>query len=235
MEPKGRIEEREDHVEDGKGHAEELKSNFKAIRNALIGALALGVALGIAALSLAGRLPVRSILGGFAAQLTGRANSFNTTSPSVVEKIRQLNRLETVEYSLDKIVEGDRGNPYLPDFLAGDKLLLVAHGEVVAGIDLTQLKDGDVQVNGDAVKVRLPAAQVLTTRIDNWKTRVYSRSTGFLVPTDPNLEAQTRQIAEQQIGQAALDDGILVKASQNARASVTVLLYGLGFHSVDVQ
>ena len=109
-------------------------------------------------------------------------------------------------------MEGERQSAYLPNFLAGDKLLLVAHGEVIAGIDLGQFKAGDVQVNGDAVHVRLPAAQILTTRIDNGRTRVYSRTTGLLVATDPNLESEVRQTAEQQIAQAALDDGILEKA-----------------------
>ena len=159
---------------------------------------------------------------------------FDVSSPTVVEKIRQLSRLETVEYSLDKIVEGERQSAYLPDFLAGEKLLLVAHGEVIAGIDLGQMKAGDVVVNGDAVHVRLPAAQILTTRIDNGRTRVYSRTTGLLVASDPNLESQVRLTAEQQIAQAALDDGILDKARQNARTSVTALLYGLGFRTVDV-
>jgi hypothetical protein len=143
--------------------------------------------------------------------------------------------METVVYSLDKIVEGDRENAYLPGFLAGDKLLLVAHGEVIAGIDLAQLKAGDVQVKGDAVQVRLPPAQILTTRIDNGRTRVYSRMTGLLVAADPNLESEVRLAAEQQITQAALDDGILDKARANARTSVTALLYGLGFRTVDVQ
>jgi hypothetical protein len=81
----------------------------------------------------------------------------------------------------------------------------------------------------------LPQPQILTTRIDNSRTRIYSRTTGLLVAPDPNLESQVRQAAEQQIGQAALDDGILDKARQNARISVTALLSGLGFHSVDVE
>jgi hypothetical protein len=106
---------------------------------------------------------------------------------------------------------------------------------VVAGIDHAQLKADDVQVKGDAVQVRLPAAQILTTRIDNARTRVYSRTTGLLVSTDPNLESEVRLTAEQQIAQAALDDGILDKARQNARNSVTALLYGLGFRTVDVE
>jgi hypothetical protein len=42
-------------------------------------------------------------------------------------------------------------------------------------------------------------------------------------------------LAEQQITQAALDDGILKMAHQNACSSITTLLYGLGFRQVDVQ
>jgi hypothetical protein len=166
--------------------------------------------------------------------VTGRPTRFDVSSPTVVDKIRQLSRLETVEYSLDKIVEGSRQSAYLPNFLAGDKLLLVAHGEVIAGIDLGQFKAGDVQVNGDIVHVHLPPAQILTTRIDNGRTRVYSRTTGVLVPSDPNLESEVRQTAEQQIAQASLADGILQKARQNAQTSVTALLYGLGFRTVQV-
>ena len=200
-----------------------------------LAALGAGVVLGLLAMVVFTRVAQAGLLDRVARFVTGRPARFDVSSPTVVEKIRQLSRLETVEYSLDKIVEGARQSAYLPDFLVGDKLLLVAHGEVIAGIDLGQFKAGDVLVNGDTVRVRLPAAQILTTRIDNGRTRVYSRTTGLLVPTDPNLESAVRQIAEQQIAQAALDYGILEKARQNARPSVTALLYGLGFRTVDVE
>ena len=200
-----------------------------------VAALGAGVVLGLLAMMGFARVAQGGLWDRVAAFVTGRPARFDVSSPTVVEKIRQLSRLETVEYSLDKIVEGERQSAYLPDFLAGDKLLLVAHGEVIAGIDLGQFKAGDVAVNGDAVHVRLPAAQILTTRIDNSRTRVYSRTTGLLVATDPNLESEVRQTAEQQIAQAALDDGILEKARQNARTSVTALLYGLGFRTVMVE
>jgi hypothetical protein len=61
------------------------------------------------------------------------------------------------------------------------------------------------------------------------------RTTGLLVPADPNLESQVRQAAEDQIRQAAVDDKILEKARDNARVTVTGLLYALGFKKVDVQ
>jgi len=31
---------------------------------------------------------------------------------------------------MDKIISGERNNAYLPKFLAGDRLLLVVHGDV---------------------------------------------------------------------------------------------------------
>lgn len=212
---------------------------FRATRRARLlvfaAALGVGVVLGLLAIMVFARVARGGLWDRVSEFVSGRPLQFDVSSPAVVEKIRQLSRMETVEYSLDKIVSGERQSAYLPDFLAGDKLLLVAHGEVIAGIDLGQLKAGDVTVNSDTVHVRLPAAQILTTRIDNSRTRVYSRTTGLLVSTDPNLESEVRQTAEQQIGQAALDDGILDKARQNARTSVTALLYALGFRSVDVE
>ena len=201
----------------------------------LLGTLAVGAVLGFLLLSGFAHVARAGLWNRFASYVTGRSTTIDVSSPAVVEKIRQLSRLETVVYSLDKIVEGERQSAYLPDFLVGDKLLLIAHGEVIAGVDLAQLKPGDVFVKGDSVQVRLPAAQVFTTRIDNGGTRVYSRTTGLLVSADLHLESQVRLAAEQQIAQAALDDGILDKARANARTSVTALLYGLGFRTVDVQ
>ena len=165
----------------------------------------------------------------------GRMTRIDTSAPSVVEKIRQLSRLESVQYSIDKIVEGNRQAPGIPNFLAGDRLLFIAHGEVIAGVDLTQLGKGDVRVDGDHVQVKLPAAQILVAKVDNERSRVYERTTGLLVPADPSLEGQVRQAAEQQITQAAIDDKILDKARDNARVSVTGLLYALGFRQVNVQ
>jgi hypothetical protein len=200
-----------------------------------LGALLLGVLLGWVLLSLFSHTAKVGVWNRLAGAMTGRSTRVDTSTPAVVEKIRQLSRLETVDYSIDKIVEGSRQNPYLPNFLVGDKLMLVAHGDVIAGVDLSQLQAADVAVDGSHVKVRLPQAQLLSTRLDNAHTRVYSRMTGLLVEADPNLESEVRLAAEDQFTRAALADGVLEKARQNARASVSALLRGLGFQSVDVE
>ena len=159
----------------------------------------------------------------------------NVDQPTVVRQIQQLQKLETVSYTMDKIIGGARDNPYLPKFLAGDRILLVVHGEVVAGVNLANIKSSDVSVQGHNISLHLPPAEVFSTRIDNAKSRVYSRDTGLFSSPDPNLESEVREEAERQLQQSALVDGILKSADQNARNTVTGMLTGLGFTQVALQ
>jgi len=167
--------------------------------------------------------------------LRGGRTLINVDQPTVVRQIQQLQRLETVSYTMDKIISGEHGYAYLPKFLAGDRLLLVVHGEVVAGINLAGLQPGDVLIQGQKVSIHLPAAEIFSTRIDNARTRVYSRDTGLFSSPDPNLESQVREEAERQLQQAALQDGILKTAGDNARGTVSGMLKGLGFREVDIR
>jgi len=167
--------------------------------------------------------------------LRGGRTQINVDQPTVVRQIQQLRRLETVSYTMDKIISGEHANAYLPKFLAGDRLLLVVHGEVVAGIDLAGLQPGDVSIRGRKASIHLPAAEVFSTRIDNARTKVYSRDTGLFSSPDPNLESEVREVAERQLQQAALQDGILKSAADNARSTISSMLQGLGFHEVDIR
>jgi hypothetical protein len=199
-------------------------------------AFVLALLLGAVAMVVLVRHATSGTLGRLATLITGRTTSFDTSVPTVVEKIQRLNRLETVVYSLDTVVEGERTSPILPDALAGDKILLVVHGQSIAGIDFAQLKPEDVRIDATthSIHVTLPASQLFVTTLDNAHTRVYARTTGLLVPVDQNLESDTRAKAQDQLQQSALADGILDAARKNARATVTTLLYSFGFEHVDV-
>jgi hypothetical protein len=211
----------------------------KTVRSyAVVIALIIGLFLGVLSVGtigwamLAGKSG-REVLSHVWSAVTGRTLSIDVSQPTVVDRIQRLQRLETVVYTMDKIVTGAKENPIFPDFLAGDRLLMLVHGEVVAGIDFADLKPGDVRVNGKQIQLHLPAPQVFRTRIDSAKTRVYSRQTGLLVPTDPNLETKVRQEAERQMQEDAMADGILRTAQQNAASTIRSLLQGLGFEKID--
>jgi hypothetical protein len=201
-------------------------------------AFTLALLLGAAALALFLRHATTGVMSRIADRIAGRTTTYDTSVPAVVQRIQRLSRLETVVYSLDTIVEGSKSSAVLPDLLAGDRILLVVHGQAIAGIDLSKLKPEDIRItenNGMRdIHVTLPASQLFATTLDNQHTRVYARSTGILVPVDQNLESETRVRAEQQLQQTALSDGILDAARKNAQATVTTLLYSLGFQKVDV-
>jgi len=177
----------------------------------------------------------RTLLSHVWSAMTGRTLSIDVSQPTVVDRIQRLQRVETVVYTMDTTLFRSKENPVFPDFLAGDRLLMLVHGEVVAGIDFSNLKPGDVRVDGKEVHLHLPASQVFSTRLDSAKTRVYSRQTGLLVPTDPNLETQVRQEGERQLQEAALADGVLRTAQQNATSTISSLLQGLGFEKVEFE
>jgi hypothetical protein len=155
--------------------------------------------------------------------------------PAVVQRIQRLQRLETVVYSMEKIVTGEQVNAYLPRMLAGERILLIVHGEVTAGIDLGRLEDAKIDIKGRSIEIELPPAEVFSTRLDNEQTRVYSRETGLFTVPDPNLESEVRRAAERQIRQAAIDGGILKTAAENSRATLSGLLGGLGFENVVIR
>lgn len=203
--------------------------------SSLIAGLFLGVLLvGVVGALMLSRASGRSVLGHAWSALTGRTLTIDVSQPTVVDRIQRLQRLETVIYTMDKIVTGAKENPFLPNFLAGDRLLMLVHGEVVAGIDFAGLKPGDVSVQGKQIRLHIPPPQIFSSRIDSARTRVYSRQTGLLVPTDQNLETQVRQEAERQLQEAAMADGILRNAQQNAASTITSLLQGLGFEKIEL-
>ena len=185
----------------------------------LLGAVAASLAVGFVFWSLNGGANVRKI---------------DVSQPTILNKIQQLERLETVRFYMDKIVTGEHASRYLPEFLSGDRLLLIVHGEVIAGIDLSKVQANDIIVRDKSVTVRIPKAEIFIVRIDNDKTRVYSRETGLFSRVDPNLETEVRRAAEQQLREAAMEEGILKIADKNAHATLTRLLEGLGFQQVEL-
>ena len=71
------------------------------------------------------------------------------------------------------VITRESGDTQLEQFLTGERVLLVATGEVEAGVDLAEIGEDDVRVDGDRVTIDLPEAQVLSSSLDEERTRVY--------------------------------------------------------------
>lgn len=150
---------------------------------------------------------------------------------TVLREVRSLARLETVQFTLEKVITSEVGQGALR-FLFGDKLLFVAHGEVIAGIDLEKLGPDQMWVEDGVLMVRLPEAEIFVVRIDNELSYVYDRETGILRRGDITLESLARKAAEDEIEKAALAGGILDTAQKNAESYLYRLLTRLGYQEV---
>ncbi len=146
---------------------------------------------------------------------------------TIVRQIRSLARLETIQYSLEKVITAESGQgPF--GFLFGDRLLLIAHGEVIAGVDMSKLSPEDLRVSGNVLYVLLPESEIFIATLDNEQTYVYNRDTGILTRRDINLESTARQAAEEAIREAAIEDDILKLARINAENYLYRLFIDIG-------
>jgi hypothetical protein len=159
-------------------------------------------------------------------------------SPSVVTAVRDLHRLESESFHLERVVETTDKQSKLFGLLdVKDAVLLVAVGDVVAGVDLDAMKEADVVVDWPSRKarLRLPAPEVFAATIDNSKTHIYQRTTDVLASRKEELEGLARQEAESSMKKAAIDGGILERARTSAGRAVEGLVRGLGFTDVTIE
>jgi hypothetical protein len=152
---------------------------------------------------------------------------------TIIHKVRSLSRLETATHTIEKIITAEsQQGPFA--FLFGDRLILVAHGQVIAGVDLAKLEESDIAVDEEGrVDVVLPEAEVFVTALDSERSYVFHRDTG-VIGMKVDLETEARQAAEEEILKAALEEGILDMAQANAESYVRHLILMLGFKEVHI-
>jgi len=175
--------------------------------------------------------PVREMTDNLSTQISVVLHPTPTILPdpvTIVHEIRSMARLETIKFSLEKIITAETRQGVF-EWLVGDRLIFVAHGEVIAGIDLDKLDPENLEVRGEVLYVQLPDPEIFVVAIDNEQSYVYDRETGFFTHGEVNLESEARRAAEFEIEKSALEDGILELAGQNAENYLDRLFRDLGY------
>jgi hypothetical protein len=156
----------------------------------------------------------------------------------VVVAVRDLARLESASYHVERVIDLSSHQRRVFGLVqAEDSILLVAAADVVAGVDLTEMQDGDVVIDPEARRatITLPPARILSASLDNDRTYVHRRDTDLLARRHEALETQARQEAERTLEQAAIETGILERAQRNAARTVETLVRSLGYDEVEVR
>lgn len=146
---------------------------------------------------------------------------------TVVREVQSLSDLVTVKYVMDKVEVLEDVKWY-----GENRVLLLAHGVVKAGIDLKRLKPGDISIFGKTIFLRLPPPQVTDAYLDDQASQVIDHTTGLLRSFDKNLEQTARQNAVDDIARAARHAGILDDAQKQAQVELENFLKRAGFEQV---
>ena len=188
--------------------------------------VSVGLGIGISRFDFMERVPV---LGSLLEEKPPRT----TTGPVVVEGIQELDQLATVRWTESVPVTRESGGDMLDRLFNGEKVLVIATGEVEAGVDLADIGKDDVRVNGDTVTINLPEPEILSASLDEEKTRVYDRDFSPLnIRPDDDLVEKARAQALVKIKGAARENEILDTAEQNAEDSIRAFVTTLGFQEV---
>ena len=150
-------------------------------------------------------------------------------TPELLRRVQDLNQLVTVRYVIDKVVLVEDVKWY-----GENRLLMVAHGVVNAGIDLSKVGADRIDAAEGRVRIRIPRPRVLDVYLDDRRTQVVERATGLLRDFDKDLEQNARVQALDEIRLAAREGGILKDAEERARKQLESLFRAAGFTEVQV-
>lgn len=202
------------------------KGGFAATLIPALLLVAVGIAVGLGAAYAIGSLS-------WSRFVTGEPQTRTDSTEVVVEGVRELDELASVQWTESVNVTRESGYENIPRFLSGERVLLVAVGEVRAGTDLGGIEEGDVSVDGESVTIDLPEPEILSASLDEERTRIYDREQGLLnLRPDDTLVEEARREAEREIETAARENGILDHASTSTEDSLRAFVETLGFEEV---
>lgn len=188
--------------------------------------VSVGLGIGISRFDFMERVPV---LGSLLEERPART----TTGPVVVEGIQELDQLATVRWTESVPVTRKSGGDVLDRLFHGEKVLVIATGNVEAGVDLSKIGKDDVSVKGESVTINLPEPEILSATLDEKKTRVYDRDFSPLnIRPNDHLVEKARAQALAKIKSAARENEILDTAERNAEDSIRAFVISLGFEKV---
>ena len=141
------------------------------------------------------------------------------STKSVIAKLQSVNKLESAEMTITKIMRSEKGlvdiipnmsiDNTIQDFLFQDKMIFEVEWRVIAWIDLSKMQTWDVFTKIDwSVKINLPEAEVLHVILDE-NSKPFERKIWVFTKWDVEMETMIRNKAKEEMEVEAIDSGIL--------------------------
>ncbi len=164
----------------------------------------------------------------------------STTTSSIVTQLQETSKLTSMSMTVVKIIESKKEfenlipgleiEQQIRNTLFGDRLIMTVEGVVNAGIDLSYITPEDVTIvvteTGKIATIRLPAAEIFDAYLTE-NTKPFERSLWLLSKGNHELETTMRNTAVDTIRKQALEEDILSKATESAKATLTTLIQSI--------
>ena len=167
------------------------------------------------------------------------------SNPALLQSLQRLSEYRAARANLQQIVDVEKDAKLIPSFVKGERIVMVAAGQVDAHVDFRRVGPRSLQVSEDRreVVITLPAAQLSPARLDLARTRVVEHDRGMLDKAGDLLgdggadeERRLLLLAQRKLDTAATADrDLLPAAERNTRAMLERLARGLGFERVTVR
>lgn len=174
-------------------------------------------------------------------QITDSLEEFFVEQPAVilpdptviVNSVQKMARVETYVATYQRVYTYAVDQEYLFG-ACGKKMVFVATGKAIAGIDFSQFKDGDIEVvDVDTVKIKMPPSELFNVFLDENESQVVSIQYGIFAAIDNQLETTVRQYAQNDLISIAQNSDILTIAQLNGEDFIRDFLLKLGFSNVE--
>ena len=202
-------------------------------------------------LRLAGLLAVVAVIAVVAGpRLLPDLNPFKTETkdrpqPALLQSLQRLDSYHAARANLQQVVDVEKDAKNVPSFIKGERIVMVASGDVDATVDFSRIGPEALRVSADRreVVITLPAARLSPARLDLARTRVVEHDRGIIDRTgdllgedSANQDREILILAQRKLDAAArADRNLLPTAERNTAQMLRQLATGLGYQKVTVR
>lgn len=167
-------------------------------------------------------------------------DEIDRSSPALLARLNDLAEYRAASAELQVLIDVEDDVQFLPSLIAGQRVTFLAGGTVDAAVDFADLGGGAVEVDGDSVRITLPAAEIVDVDVEPDRSYVVNRERGILdriggiFSDNPTGEQELYQLAEDKLLAAAGESPLRERAERNTEQMLEALLTSLGFDSVTV-
>jgi hypothetical protein len=184
------------------------------------------------ALALAGIALLLVLTIGLARGWLDLGSIFSTTTvdrsaPVILHKLRDVSTYDAASGTFSVTVDREKDVRFLPQFLAGERVIYSGYGTVDASVDLGELDEQAVTQSADGgIVIQLPHARLGGAQLDPERSHVMNRDRGLadrlggIFSDNPTSERGLERAAIEKIDKAAAKTKLVERAERNTEAMI---------------